>query len=502
MVELKNIDFKYHSNSEQNGISGMNLSVGKGEFIVLCGRSGCGKTTVTRLINGLIPHFFEGELDGEVIVGDLNVTEGKLSSVASLVGSVFQNPSSQFFNIDTTSELAFGCENRAMDREEIKERIDKTVRELSLEKLMDRSIFELSGGEKQQIACGSVHTTEPKVYVLDEPSSNMDVSAIKRLKKILTTLKKEGKTVILSEHRLYYLTELADRFLYMENGRILREYSKEEMSGLGKEELSRLGLRTLNLETVEYEGEIEKTLLPEQTEEKEGERSEQDTAIFLKNFSVIRGKRELLNIPELEFPKNAVIAVIGENGVGKSTLVQALSGLIVSKGKVFIAGKALGRKARLKKSFMVMQDVNNQLFCETVKEEVGLNLDEASKEGIEPVLYQLGLSEVKDRHPATLSGGQKQRTAIASAVCGKKQMIFYDEPTSGLDHDGMRRFCDLMKKNGKEHAVSFIITHDLELIMGCCTHVCLLNGDKTVTFYPLNEKGVRSTKDYFISRTV
>ena len=253
MIQLKNISYTYSSGGDGNGsLKNISLAIPDGEFVVLCGRSGCGKTTVTRVINGLIPHFYEGELSGEIIVNGLDIKKAELSETAKMIGSVFQNPKSQFFNVDTTSELAFGCENQAMEREEIRKRMEGARKEFQLDRLMDRNIFELSGGEKQQIACGSVYAAEPAIYILDEPSSSMDAKSIERLKAILKKLKESKKTVIISEHRLYYLMELADRFLYMEDGCLSKSYTSAELKEMTEQERERLGLRTVSLDGIEY----------------------------------------------------------------------------------------------------------------------------------------------------------------------------------------------------------------------------------------------------------
>lgn len=487
MIEIKNVSYRYHSKEETNALNDICLNIETGEFVVFCGRSGCGKTTVTRLINGLIPNFYEGDLTGEVIVNGLEVSSADLSSASTVIGSVFQNPGSQFFNVDTTGELAFGCENQALDRSVIKERIDMTVRELSLEQLLDRSIFDLSGGEKQQIACGSVYAAKPVVYVLDEPSSNLDRKAIERLKKILEKLKNQGNTVVISEHRLYYLVELVDRFIYMADGRIEREFTSRQLISMKATELSSMGLRNYDLGKVDYE-------LSKLTEESDFS----NIAMKIEDLTVIRGKKQILRIGELELPDSAIIAVIGENGVGKSTFIQAVSGLIKMKGKIWIDKRRVSGKHRTRLSFVVMQDVNNQLFCEDVLEEITLNLKKEEKEGVEEILDKLALSEYKTRHPATLSGGQKQRVAVASAICAGKKIIFYDEPTSGLDYDAMKRFCDLIITNRTNQMMNFIITHDLELIMGCCTHVLHLDSGLVKEFYLLDSSGVEKVKEFFI----
>ena len=174
MVSMKNVSFYYDSETKACGVENINLEIKKGEVVLLCGESGCGKTTLTRLLNGLIPHYFEGELTGEVDINNEDITKMPLHETAKYVGSVFQNPRSQFFNVDTNSELAFACENQGFPVNEINRRIEKTVGQLALENLMNRSLFDLSGGEKQKIACGCVHTISPDIIVLDEPSSNLD----------------------------------------------------------------------------------------------------------------------------------------------------------------------------------------------------------------------------------------------------------------------------------------------------------------------------------------
>ena len=182
MIELKNITFTYN-NTKIGSLKNLNLSIADGECILITGGSGCGKTTIIRLINGLIPNFFEGELQGEVFVNGQNVTNAELYDTAKTVSTVFQNPRSQFFNVDTTSELAFACENQGMPEQEILNRIEKTVAKLKLEPLMNRSLFDLSGGQKQKIACASVAVTGNNIILLDEPSANLDVKTIEEMEK-------------------------------------------------------------------------------------------------------------------------------------------------------------------------------------------------------------------------------------------------------------------------------------------------------------------------------
>ena len=322
MIKIEDVSFNYTGDKTgSNGIKNINLTINKGEFVVLCGKSGCGKTTLTRVINGLIPHFYEGEMEGSVYIDDANITKQSLSDISTLVGSVFQNPKSQFFHVDTTGELLFGCENHNMSKELMEERLNETADVLQIRPLLNRNIFELSGGEKQQIACGSVYASDPEIFVMDEPTSNLDRKAINRLHHILEKLKSDGKTIVISEHRLYFLIDLADRFIYVKDGEIAGEYTAEEFREFPNEKLFEMGLRTTDLSTVKghpLEGKPSKPV------------------VTMSDLSCQRNNSTILDVDDLKLPKNSVVAFIGDNGTGKSTLAEALYGVLGSMGTVSI----------------------------------------------------------------------------------------------------------------------------------------------------------------------
>ena len=222
MIRIEDVSFRY-SNSKDDALEHITLHIHKGEFVVLLGSSGCGKTTITRLINRLVPEFFEGELEGKIYIDGQDTSDMDIQDLAGIVGSVFQDPRSQFFATDTTAEIAFSCENVGLPREELCCRIERAANDLQITRLLERSIFELSSGEKQSIAIASVYALSPKILVLDEPSANLDSATTQHLMKILDSLKKQGYTIVISEHRVHYLKDIADRAILIENGKIKKE---------------------------------------------------------------------------------------------------------------------------------------------------------------------------------------------------------------------------------------------------------------------------------------
>lgn len=487
MIELNHVSFRYESGTHNGGLQNVSLHVKKGEVVLLCGESGCGKTTLTRLINGLIPHYYEGRLSGEILINGMDAGKMPLYETAKYVGSVFQNPRSQFFCVDTGSELAFGCENQGLPADEILKRIDRTISHLRMDDLMKRSIFKLSGGEKQKIACGCVHTASPDIIVLDEPSSNLDAQATRDLAHIVAHWKNEGKTVVIAEHRLYYLRDIADRMIFMRDGRIEKEFTMAEAKRLKSSEMSGMGLRPLSLES---------PAVPGETGNKAADQIE--LSDFHYNY---KGGMQALKLPSLSVPKGQIVAVIGKNGAGKSTFARCLCGLNKRfDGKVWMCGKAYRRKQCLKSAYMVMQDVNHQLFTESVLDEVLLSMEEENTEKAETILDGLNLLDMKELHPMSLSGGQKQRVAIAGAIASGREIIVFDEPTSGLDLRHMEQVSASLKQLKAMGKTLIIISHDVELIMKTCDYVLHFESGTVKNAYCLNHKGIELLTGFFRSQ--
>ena len=481
MICIDNVSFTYKSDNSTGGVRDISFTVPDGQVVVLCGESGCGKTTLTRIINGLIPHYFEGELTGHVEIDEKNISAQPLWATAGQVGSVFQNPRSQFFNVDTTGEITFGCENLGMPKDEILRRLKRTSAALKLERLLDRNIFELSGGEKQKIACAGAFMMEPQVFVLDEPSSNLDADSILDLRETIAYLKAQGKTVILSEHRLYYLQGIADRYIYMKDGRICADYSREEFEKLSDGTQKGMGLRSSRLDTLC----VNSTSASRQT-------------AALHNFRyAYKNAPETLHISSAEVPYGGIVGIIGHNGAGKSTFSRGFCGLLKCCGEVTVDGTAFRPRDRLNRCYMVMQDAGHQLFTESVLDEVLISMNEENETLAKEILDSLDLSPYLDRHPASLSGGQKQRLAIASAIAAERSVLFFDEPTSGLDYRHMMQTAELFRLLHKKGKTLYIITHDPELICECCTDIIHMEAGNITECYSMDENGLNKIKSFF-----
>lgn len=464
MIEFSHVSFRYAAASAR-ALKDVSFRVGAGELVVVTGRSGCGKSTLINLVNGLLPRHDQDESGGGVTICGRDVSSLEGYEIARLVGSVFQNPKSQFFNLDTDSEIAFGLENAGVPNPALRDRVEKTVAEVGIQELAGRSIFEMSGGQKQQVAIAGAYALGPEIFVLDEPSANLDHQATIRLTGLLRRLRSQGKALLVSEHRLGYLSDLADRYIVLDAGVVAGSYSADELRALSPQRRHAMGLRAFNL--------AEATRRRARPADLDG----RPPAIEVTGLTVSFRDRTVLNNVSLRLAPGEVVGLIGDNGAGKTTLVRTLCGLQKAGAGAFaLQGRPVRQRDLRGRVFLVMQDVNSQLFGETLAEECAIGLRHPSESDIDRVLEHLDLLELRDRHPLSLSGGQKQRAALASGLCSARSVLILDEPTSGLDRESMVSISDLVLTAAEAGTAVLVVSHDAEFLALVCTRVEELRG--------------------------
>ena len=463
MLEFKDVSFTY-KNSNNKVLDRVNFKINKGECILLTGVSGSGKSTLIHLMNGLIPTLYEGQLEGEILFKNKDLKDIESYDISKNIGYVSQDPRGHFFTTNTTSELVFSMENYGIPLNEMKKKYSELVNLLELEKLVDKNIIYISSGERQKIAIGCSLSLEPEIIILDEPSSNLDFHMTKKLKQLIEKLKTKGYTIIIAEHRMYYIQNLIDRVFVINNGKVI-EKTISDLKSNNEVPLRSLDIFNLELENISCKN---KELLME--------------------INNITYKNILSNITTTVY-KGDVIGLIGKNGVGKTTLLRLLSNIMKpNKGKV--VGKVV--------PFLVMQDMDYQFFTESVESEMKFGSADNDLEKINSLLMKLGLTEFKDKIPFELSGGQKQRLLIAISALANVNLLMFDEPTSGLDYVNMTKVSGILKDLSKNSAL-IVATHDIEFLYKTCNRVVYLD-DKVIKedFY-LNLENKKKVNNIFIN---
>lgn len=458
-----------------------------GRCVVLCGGSGCGKSTLLRCINGLIPQFYEGELKGFCRLGGKDTAGMSIGEIGELAASVFQDPRSQFFTVNSSNEVAFGLENHGLMQEEIRQRVDKAFGVFHLERLKNRNVYELSSGERQLISILSAWAMDTDIFLLDEPTANLDFAATEQLKEILLELKNQGKTILLSEHRLYYLADIADEFWVMADGEIKANYSSDDAKKLSEEEKRTLSLRTLDLNQVTVS---EKHTAGTYTK-----------ALEVSDISYRYAKKtgDILSGVSFSVGEHETVGLVGANGCGKTTIGKLISGLYKpSGGQISLFGKVQNPKQLQKQVMFIMQEAEFQFFTNSVMHELqyGHKVTPEITKKAEALLISTGMWECRDRHPFSLSGGQMQKLTLMMAYLSDKPIVILDEPTAGQDAQSLEKCAALIREMSKEKTV-LIITHDLELIAKACDRcIGLSGGQKDAEFTISAESELQKVRLY------
>ena len=449
MIDFQNVYFSYKDG--ELTVKDISFSINPGECVILCGRSGSGKSTILRTVSGLAPVFYEGFLQGKIEVDRQIPAELESENRAKLFGVVFQDPRSQFFMNTVQDEICFAAENIGVPSKKIREMLHEVSNFVGIEGLLSRNIDELSSGQKQKVAIASSLILQPKVLILDEPTSNLDAQGAKTLVEIIKKIKGRGIAIIISEHRFDVFKEAADRFLYIDRGKLNKIWTREEFENLSDEKLSSLGLRPkMVVKNSNIHVKTDKDLLLD---------------IHSLSFHYKKTREGIDNI-NLQLYRGEVVSLLGNNGAGKTTLCKVISGLLKeNSGTIEYKGKISNCNLRNKFCYFVMQDADYQLYSDSVAGEIvfGKKVTEKLKQDLIESLNAFKLMALKDRHPASLSGGEKQRVTLAAAYCSDVDIYILDEPTSGMDGDGLRAIIKWVKLLAEKGKIVIIITHDLLL---------------------------------------
>mgnify|MGYP002571999880 FL=1 len=473
------IDFKLNFCYEgeiQSALQDVKGTVPSGKCIVLCGDSGCGKTTLLRSMNHLIPTFYEGSLKGYCRMKGQDINALSIGETGKLAASVFQDPRSHFFTVNSSTEVAFGLENHGVTQEKMKRRVEKAFAVFHLEKLKDRNVYELSSGERQLVSILAAWAMDTEILLLDEPTANLDFAAINQLREVLLSLKQQGKTLVISEHRLHYLTDIADEYWVMAQGEIREKRTAQELLALSDEQLSRLSLRTTNLAHLTLQ--VKQPISP----------CSETAVLSIRDvgFSYRRNESEILRHCFMRVHTGEVVGLIGSNGSGKTTLGKIVSGLLrADYGEINYNGKPANTRVLRKNSLFIMQEAEFQFFTNSVINELKYGHKDTPEicAEIERLLKRFGMWEYRNRHPFSLSGGQMQKLTLMLACLSSKPIIILDEPTAGLDAKSLKSCVALIQEMQKKKMI-LIITHDLELISQVCNRcICLSKGSIEQEFF-------------------
>ena len=454
MLEFKNFSLAYenYEGKENKIFDNINLSFEKGSINVISGESGSGKSSFIKIINGIIPEINNAKISGQVLFDGKNLFDDDITDRSQYISTVFQNPKNQFYCINSSDEIAFALENRNVKRDEILRKIDYYTKLLETDKLLDKDLLKLSGGEKQLVAITSVALMDNEIYIFDEPSASLDNNSIEKLKNIIKVLQEKKKIIIIAEHRLYYLKDILDKLFVIEDKKI-NSYKREEIN---ETFIKSHKLRTINeikkedLNKLKY---IKKSFFDKNYDDKK--------IIQCKNFYCKYKENENVIFDFNISFDSGIYFLIGENGIGKTSFIRNLCGLNKKqKGDLYYESEKIKRS--YEKISLVMQDVNYQLFTDSVYSEISIvSEDKALKEKI---LHELGLWDKRESHPQSLSGGEKQRLALGLALASQKKIILLDEPTSGLCLKNMKKLIGFLKEMKKQNKTIIIITHDYEFI--------------------------------------
>ena len=510
VIEFKDFQFQYFSQAEPT-LYDINLTINKGEKVLLVGPSGSGKSTLGHCLNGLIPFSYKGEIKGSLKIMGQETKEMDIFRLSKMVGTVLQDSDGQFIGLTVGEDVAFALENDCVELEKMRETVQKVTDIVDMGELLKSSPFELSGGQKQRVSFAGVMVDDVDILLFDEPLANLDPATGKTAIDLIDRVwRDEDKTVIIIEHRLEdVLYRDVDRVIVVSEGRIVADMSPDELMaadilpGLGIREplyvtaMKYAGIKVTpqmhagRLDTLDIERIREPLLAWNRAQEKKEKSPERPSILQADHISFqYTKKRKILQDISFTIREGEMVSVVGTNGAGKSTLAKVICGFVKEdQGKLYYGGEEMSDwtiKERSARIGYVMQNPNQMICKPMIYDEValGLRIRGVPEEEIEPkvdkALKICGLAPFKKWPVSALSFGQKKRVTIASVLVLEPQILILDEPTAGQDYHHYTDIMEFLKSLNSQGVTIIMITHDMHLMLEYTPHAIVISGGKKI----------------------
>ena len=495
VIEFKDFSFQYRVQAKPT-LNNINLTIYEGEKVLIVGPSGSGKSTISNCINGLVPFLYEGDISGSLKINGKETRDMSIAEISNSVGTVLQDPDSQFIGLTVAEDIAFKLENNCVDVDTMKEKVNIVSRIVGIDTHLDSSPQRLSGGQKQRVSLAGVMVDEVNILLFDEPLASLDPATGKNAIDLIDKIKKDSnKTIVIIEHRLEdVLYRNVDRVIVVNNGEIVKDTTPGEL--LATEILKECGIREpLYITALKYAGcKLDKDMNLENIDEinlhslsealeswadgvvNEEVKESIEPLLELKNvnFEYSKNKKVLKDI-SFKINKGEMVSIVGRNGAGKSTISRLICGFYhPTSGEMLFEGNNLKNstiKERAEKIGLVMQNPNQMISKTMIFDEVALGLqirgvsEDETKRRVYEALKICGLYEFRNWPISALSFGQKKRVTIASILVLNPELIILDEPTAGQDFKHYTEIMEFLKELNKKGVTIVMITHDMHLML-------------------------------------